>query len=116
MNYITVNLTPREAADIVSKYVMSEGMSTKFVDSWSNASGEGREAIMLVYEKYYMRNSSRASLSVMIENLTGLTNVCAIGSGGGQGAIFDFDWGAADQFESLPSRALRDYVVHGREN
>lgn len=111
MANLTVNLSPRETANIIEEYVLNSGMSTKCVGTYSNASPDGRAIIMLVFEKYFMRNSSRASLSVIIENISGKTVVYSVGSGGGQGAIFGFDWGAADSFSSLVDEALRNYVV-----
>ncbi|HKL47938.1 MAG TPA: DUF6054 family protein [Candidatus Izemoplasmatales bacterium] len=53
-----------------------------------------------VVEKFFIRNSSRASLSVVMVELDPLhTLVEAIGSGGGQGWLFKFDWGAKESFE-----------------
>lgn len=112
MNRLTVNLSPRQAADIVTDYVLREGMSTQLVDHCSDSSPQdGREVILLIFDKYYMRNGSRASLSVMIENIGGQTTVFSAGSGGSQGAVFNFDWGAAEKFASLPEQALRAYIV-----
>ena len=111
MAHLIVSLSPREAADAISQYVLREGVSTQCVGTYGNISPEGRESIMLVFEKYFMRNSSRASLSVMVENLSGQTCVYSVGSGGGKNALFSFDWGAGDSFAGLPAKAMEPYTV-----
>lgn len=111
MNTLTVKLTPGEAAGIIKDFVLSAGMSNSMVHSGANRSPDGHEAILMVFEKYFMRNSSRASLSVMVENLTGVTVVHAAGSGGGQGAILGFDWGASASFSGLVEQAMRPYLT-----
>ena len=111
MNAFYVNLPPSAAANMIHQYVSSNGASTTCVGSYNRMSPEGRETILLVFEKYFMRTSSRASLSVIIENLSGTTAVYSIGSGGGTGALFSFDWGAGDSFANLVTEALRGYIM-----
>lgn len=53
----------------------------------------------MVVEKFFFRNSSRASLSIVIKEDDFDTTIEAVGSGGGQGILFKFDWGAKDSFE-----------------
>jgi hypothetical protein len=55
-----------------------------------------------VAEKFFWRNSSRASISIVmteIDEYTRDTYLEAVGSGGGQGLIFKFDWVAKESFE-----------------
>jgi len=106
---VRVKLSPSDAANILKAYVIRSGLSNEKTGSHYSRSSDGREAIMMVFEKYYIRNSSRASLSVMIDDLQGFTSVYAIGSGGGQNVLFKFDWGASDNFERLVEKALEDY-------
>jgi hypothetical protein len=56
----------------------------------------------MVFEKYFMRASNRASCTVVLTG-QGARSVDAIGSGGGQGALFSFSWGAEDSFVSTVS-------------
>ncbi len=107
---MTVSLAPGEAERIIAHAVGSSGMSVEQIGSHHSTSPDGKAAILLVYDKYYMRNSSRASLSVLIENVGGSTTVVAIGSGGSQGAIFNFDWGSASNFEKTISQAMQPYA------
>jgi hypothetical protein len=44
-----------------------------------------------------------------VEDLSGKTQVYHQGSGGGQGMIFGFDWGAGDSFANLVVKALEPY-------
>lgn len=111
MDTITVGLTPLEAARVVRQNVEASGTSVECVGEYVNRSADDREVIMLVFEKYYMRNSSRSSLSVVLENVNGQTWVGYAGSGGGQGAFVNFDWGTAEEFSGLVTAALRPYVL-----
>lgn len=109
MDTIAVTLTPSDAAEVVMREVTSSGVSVECVGMYRNDSGDGREVVMLVFEKYFMRNSSRASLSVVIENLTGTTWVGASGSGGGQSSHSTFDWGSGAEFSASVTQALKPY-------
>ncbi len=107
---MTINLAPGAAKGIILSAVQNSGMSVELIASHQSTSPDGKTAILLVYDKYYMRNSSRASLTVLIENLEGSTAVVAIGSGGSQGALFNFDWGTAKNFEKAVIDAMQPYI------
>jgi len=66
---------------------------------------------LLIYEKYYMRNSSRASLTVYINDFNGETEVEVIPSGGSQGMFFNIDWGAGDSFSESVQRILEEDMI-----
>jgi hypothetical protein len=104
----TVKISPDEAANIVEREIVNGSISAELVDKYL-VSGNDGDCIVLVFEKYYMRTSSRASLAVTLSNLKGITNVHAVGSGGGQGAIFSFDWGASSDFAYAVENALNQY-------
>ena len=108
---ITISCAPDQAATLIEESLTDSGISTKLIDKHSVLTGYDRQVIVLVFEKYFMRNSSRASLTVAIENLNNSCNVHAVSSGGGQGAIFSFDWGAGDNLESYVGRALEQYEL-----
>ena len=65
---------------------------------------------IMVFERYYWRSSNRATLTVTVDNFSGRTRVHSVGSGGGQGAIFRFDWGASSSFAGIPQKALADFL------
>jgi hypothetical protein len=50
-------------------------------------------------EKFFFRNSSRVSLSIVMVREEYSTIIDIVGSGGGQGMIFKFDWGAKESLE-----------------
>lgn len=70
------------------------------------------EVVFLVIEKFFIRNSSRASLSiVMYQEDDFETIVEAIGSGGGAGWLFKFDWGAKESFEKRIIKILEQHQI-----
>ncbi len=66
----------------------------------------------MVFEKYYMRSSNRASLTVALTSKNDEIVVDAIGAGGGQGVFFRFSWGAEEDFVSSIENILsgRNFV------
>lgn len=58
------------------------------------------KACLLSFEKYYFRNGSYASLSMMFVEANGFQTVDCIGSGGGEG-LFNISWGANRNFAKL---------------
>ena len=107
---LRVKLPPQEAARLIDTQFTAHAISALRIDSQLRAK-DGKEAILLVYEKYFMRNSSRATLTVMLDNLDGVTTVHAVGSGGGQNALLGFDWGAKDDLIYQVEKALREYII-----
>ncbi|KXG73695.1 DUF6054 family protein [Thermotalea metallivorans] len=65
----------------------------------------------LVFEKYFFRTSNRAALVVIIDNIKGQTAVRAIATGSSQGLLFNFDWGAANDFAYSVKAILQDFIV-----
>lgn len=59
---------------------------------------EGSEVILLVFEKFFWRVNSRASLSVLVLNSNGNITVDSIGGGAGQGPIFKMAFRAEEDF------------------
>lgn len=63
------------------------------------------DMIFYVYEKYFMRSSNFASLSVVIRQENQFVMVYAIASAGGSG-IFNISWGANEDFLLSFQRSL----------
>lgn len=80
--------------------ISDSGMSMNLVDQSNITFGETSVQV-LVYDKYYMRNGNRASLSVTIVGNKQDIFISAIGSGGGSGVIFNFSLGAEDDMVSI---------------
>ncbi|AZS44689.1 DUF6054 family protein [Microbacterium oleivorans] len=106
-----ISLTPFDAARIVLEHVQASGMTVECVGQHATATEAGHQTALLIFEKYYMRTSSRASLTVLLENLAGPTKAVFRGSGGGEGALFRFDWGASADFAASVVDALEPYAT-----
>ena len=95
-----------ETAQLLISGVQESGITCELIDSAERRIGD-RKAVLLVFEKYYMRSSNRASLSVMLTENEGTVYVDAVSAGGGQGALFRFSWGAEESFVSIVPRILK---------
>jgi hypothetical protein len=74
------------------------------------------EVVFLVIEKYFIRNSSRASLSIVMYQEDDFETILeAIGSGGGTGWVFRFDWGAKESFEQKIIRIFDQHQISYKE-
>ena len=87
--------------------ISNSAVSINLVDE-SRKEVNGCEMLVRVYDKYFMRNSSRASLTVvMISNKDNdEIYVSAIGSGGGTGVFLRLDWGAENNLVYLIEDSL----------
>lgn len=65
----------------------------------------------LIFEKYYMRAKNRAALIVLINDFSGLTHITSVSTGSSEGIIFNFDWGAADNFANSVGEILHDFII-----
>lgn len=90
---------------LIDSAVLNSGMSVELVGQSAWRAGDAQMRVR-VYEKYYWRASNRASLTVTLAASGDSVFVSAIGSGGGQGPIFKFSWGAEESFVSVVQRAL----------
>lgn len=87
----------KEVTDTIIDEILNGSVSGDLTSEIYRGS-EGFEIILLVFEKYYMRISSRASLSVLIINNKGNITVDSVGGGAGQGPLFKMSWGAEEHF------------------
>ena len=88
--------------------VQASGLSCELIDSSERTLGQNK-VILLVFEKYYMRSSNRASLTCMLSQSEDTIYVDAVGSGGGQGALFKFSWGSEENFVSIVPSILSEH-------
>jgi hypothetical protein len=107
----SISLTGRgsttEIAATLIQEIQNSAMSCELVESIFHDFGE-TSIYLLVFEKYFMRNSSRASLTVSVIGHQNQVVVDAVGSGGGQGALFNFAWGAEEDFIAVVEDILRN--------
>ncbi|MBE5967998.1 MAG: hypothetical protein E7255_13720 [Lachnospiraceae bacterium] len=76
--------------------IEASAISMNLVDESYYSSGDTKIAVR-VYDKYFMRNKNRASLSLTAVGNGNKIFISAIGAGGGQGVFFNFSWGAEEQ-------------------
>lgn len=101
-----VSITPYQALELVMNQQNADLVHEEY-----HPLGEGKEIGTQVYEKYYFRSKNRAALIVMTDNLRGVTNVRVVATGSSEGLIFNFDWGAADDFASSVESILEEYII-----
>ena len=68
--------------------------------------GDAKIAVR-VFDKYYMRNGNRASLSVTLVGHGTDIFVSAIGAGGGQGVFINFSLGAESDLVTIVEESLK---------
>lgn len=103
----------------LDQVIVNSAMSMKLVDE-STIDAYPYKVSIKVYDKYFMRNSSRASLNLTVLEDGRTTHVVAIGSGGGQGAIFNFSWGAEKELVQevqvfLEKMVIREYIINTKQ-
>ena len=83
-NQFRVNLFPRDAADCIYNYVVHGSITGTLIDNYTVYDSNGVACMVMVFEKHYYRAGNRLTLTVVIDNLNGVTNVRSIGGGGGE--------------------------------
>lgn len=85
----------------IIQYVVDEmektGMSVELLENFERKVNEVT-VYTLVFEKYFMRSSNRASLTAIFIEKDEEIVVDVIGSAGGQGVFFKMSWGAEEDF------------------
>ena len=74
----------------------------------SKRSYDDANVVLLSFEKYFMRNGSYASLTVVLTENEKKQTADIIGSGGGEG-IFNISWGANSDFAEMAEKVLSKY-------
>ena len=105
-----VYLSPKEAAEKVKEAVTAGLYSGEILDEYVRILPDGKEIIMVLFEKYYMRAGNRATLTFLADNLEEHTRVHLSAGGGSEGVIFRFDWGAGASFSASARDALAEYI------
>ena len=94
-----------EVVETLHHDIIESAMSMNLVDE-SYHEFEDTKVVLKVYDKYFMRNNSRASLSVTIVGRDDDLYITAIGAGGGQGVIFNFSLGAEQELVDLVEESI----------
>lgn len=97
--------SPRVIADYLIDMLQKSSVSCQLADRVIRPTTAG-EAVLLVFDKYYMRNSSRASLTVLLLGEGGRVTADCIGAGGSRGTLWRLDWGAEADFVGAAADSL----------
>lgn len=108
-----VRISPSEAAEIVKGRLSGGLAGVELLDYYTRRTKDGREVVVRVFERYYMRSANRATLTMVADNLDGdgITRVRFSAGGGGNSMLFRFDWGAGGSFAAEAKDALAAYAV-----
>lgn len=85
--------------------IINSGLTMNLVDESNYSIGDTNVAVR-VYDKYFMRNGNRASLSLTVVGHGNDIFVSAIGAGGGQGIIFNFSLGAESEMVAVVEESI----------
>ncbi|HEY8389481.1 MAG TPA: DUF6054 family protein [Clostridia bacterium] len=103
----TISGNLEQVAHRLQQKILSSVLSMNLVDE-SHYEHEDFKVIVQVYDKYFYRNKSRASLTLTLVNHNNDIFVSAIGAGGGQGIIFNFSLGAEDEMMDVVKDCIED--------
>lgn len=109
-NYIWVSLSLSDTSNLISNAVIRGSVSGTIADSYQLQTPEGRRCIVMIFEKYFIRTSNYASLSVTLDDFYQSTRVVFVASGG-SGGLARFDWGAAKSFAGVVESTLAPYRI-----
>jgi len=101
------NITLIQTIDLIKTEFPNRALSLEMVDE-GLIKGD-TDAYLIVFEKYFMRVSNRVSLSIMLSEVNHKTQIIAISSGAGTGALFKFGWGSEEDFLSDFMRFMESY-------
>ena len=71
--------------------------------------------MLLSFERYYWRNGSYASLTVMLTDDGQMQTADIVGSGGGEG-LWNFSYGANAEFADMAVEVLQEYGFQEKNN
>ncbi len=94
-----------EVLNCLQNDIGNSGLTMNLVDESNYTIGDTKIAVR-VYDKYFMRNGNRASLSLTVVGHGNNIFISAIGAGGGQGIIFNFSLGAEDDMVAIVQESV----------
>ncbi|WP_113928118.1 DUF6054 family protein [Bacillus sp. P14.5] len=111
----TVNLKP---FDTVSLILSDPDYKQELAfQDYKVANGKDEEPntiAIIVFEKYFFRNNSTATLTVTVSDFEGDTTVKCISTGNGDG-VFDIGWWAGKSFIKPLRKILDPYILEVKE-
>lgn len=94
-----------EVVNRLQSDIGNSGITMNLVDE-SNYTSRDTNIAVRVYDKYFMRNGNRASLSLTVVGHGSDIFISAIGAGGGQGVFLNFSLGAEDDMVAIVQESI----------
>ena len=85
--------------------ILDSGVSVVLVDEFTQSTNDSY-IYTKVYEKYFIRNSSRSSLTLTLIATNDDIHIYAIGSGGSDNALLNFNWGAEQSMVNVVKKYI----------
>lgn len=98
-----------EVVNHLQNDITNSGLTMELVDESNFNIGDMKIAVK-VYDKYFMRNGNRASLSLTVVSKGRDIFISAIGAGGGQGIIFNFSLGAEEEMVEVVQYSIKQLI------
>lgn len=108
MENTVITLTGSHTADIRTlTRLLKQGISADLISESQQEPGNAR-IILLCFEKYYLRNNSHASLTILLTEDDAEQTAEIIGFGGGNG-LFNISFGANSNFANTAVKILKEH-------
>ena len=103
-----LNIKPIQAVQLILE---DKELKSKLIfEDYKVVQDVEKEIAILVFEKFFLRNNSTATLTVTIDNFDGGTVVKCISSGNGEG-LFDIGLGAGKSFITSLRKNLVSNII-----
>lgn len=108
MSSLCIKMNGTKAASIkeIANFLKERIGAELVYESWK--SFDSSSVVLLAFEKYYFRNGSYASLTVMLADKEHVQTADIIGFGGGEG-LLNISWGANSNFAKKAADLLQKY-------
>lgn len=103
-----INIKPIQAVQLI---LDDKQLKSKLIfEDYKVIQDDEKEIVILVFEKFFLRNNCTATLTVTIDNFNSGTIVKCISSGNGEG-ILDIGMGAGKSFISSLRKNLESNIL-----
>lgn len=104
----SLDIRPFQAAKLLLED--QEIKSHLIFEDYKHKEGEEKEIAIFVFERYFFRNGSFATLTITFDNFSEVSIVKCISAGNGVG-IFNISWGAGISFINSVRNILEPHIV-----
>ncbi|PGY11359.1 DUF6054 family protein [Bacillus sp. AFS031507] len=104
----TVDVKPFQAVQLILED--KDIKSTLIFEDYKVTENVEKEISILVFEQFFLRTGNTASLTVTVDNFTGVTIIKCITAGNGDG-ILDIDWGAGKALLKPVRKKLESNII-----